>query len=75
MPSGRTFFAIPSEEEGFGIVYREMLACGKTVLGGDRDGAVEALRQGTLGALVDPDNLEQFERQTHVELFSVRKSN
>jgi glycosyltransferase involved in cell wall biosynthesis len=116
-------FAMPSQGEGFGIVYLEALACGKTVLGGDRDGAIDALCHGELGALVNPDDVQQiaqtltqilqqtypnpllyqsqrlrqkvidtygfakfkatlealmqdkFERQTHVELSSVRKSN
>ena len=51
-------FAMPSKREGFGIVYLEALACGKPVLAGDRDGAVDALCQGELGALIDPDDSE-----------------
>jgi glycosyltransferase involved in cell wall biosynthesis len=51
-------FAMPSKREGFGIVYLEALACGKPVLGGDRDGAIDALCHGELGALVNPDNEE-----------------
>jgi glycosyltransferase involved in cell wall biosynthesis len=53
-------FAMPSKGEGFGIVYLEALACGKPVLGGDRDGAIDALCQGKLGALVDPDRIEEI---------------
>lgn len=49
-------FAMPSKGEGFGIVYLEALACGKPTLGGNQDGAIDALCQGKLGALVDPDN-------------------
>lgn len=49
-------FAMPSKLEGFGIVYLEALACGKPVLGGNQDGAMDALCQGDLGALVDPDD-------------------
>ncbi|MBD2017975.1 glycosyltransferase [Microcoleus sp. FACHB-53] len=49
-------FAMPSKREGFGIVYLEALACGKPALGGDRDGAVDALCHGELGVLVDPDD-------------------
>jgi glycosyltransferase involved in cell wall biosynthesis len=51
-------FAMPSKGEGFGIVYLEALACGKPTLGGDRDGAIDALCQGELGVLVNPDDVE-----------------
>jgi glycosyltransferase involved in cell wall biosynthesis len=48
-------FAMPSKLEGFGIVYLEALASGKPVLGG-LDGAIDALQNGRLGALVAPDD-------------------
>ncbi|HEY9614644.1 glycosyltransferase [Allocoleopsis sp.] len=51
-------FVMPSKGEGFGIVYLEALACGKPTLGGNQDGAIDALRQGELGALVDPDDVQ-----------------
>lgn len=51
-------FALPSYGEGFGIVYLEALACGKPVLAGDRDGAVDPLDGGRLGCLVPPDAVE-----------------
>jgi glycosyltransferase involved in cell wall biosynthesis len=60
-------FAMPSKCEGFGIVYLEALACGKPTLGGNQDGAVDALCQGDLGALVDPDNINQI-AQTLVQI-------
>jgi len=53
-------FAMPSKGEGFGIVYLEALACGKPTLGGSKDGAVDALCHGELGALVDPDNITEI---------------
>jgi glycosyltransferase involved in cell wall biosynthesis len=53
-------FAMPSKAEGFGIVYLEALACGKPVLAGNRDGSRDALADGELGILVDPDNLEEI---------------
>lgn len=53
-------FAMPSKGEGFGIVYLEALACGKPVIGGNRDGAIDALRSGKLGALVDPDRVSEI---------------
>lgn len=51
-------FAMPSKKEGFGIVYVEALACGKPALGGNKDGTVDALSHGELGALIDPDDTE-----------------
>ena len=51
-------FAMPSKGEGFGIVYLEALACGKPVLGGNQDGAIDALCGGELGVLVNPDDVE-----------------
>ena len=53
-------FAMPSKGEGFGIVYLEALACGKPTIGGNQDGAIDALCNGELGILVDPDNIEQI---------------
>ncbi|WP_040630379.1 glycosyltransferase [Fortiea contorta] len=53
-------FAMPSKREGFGIVYLEALACGKPVLGGNQDGSVDALCHGELGALVNPNDVEQI---------------
>jgi len=53
-------FAMPSKGEGFGIVYLDALACGKPTLGGNQDGAIDALCQGELGALVAPDNLTEI---------------
>lgn len=51
-------FAMPSSGEGFGVVFLEAMACGIPVLGGDRDGTTDALADGELGLLVDPDLIE-----------------
>ncbi len=53
-------FAMPSKREGFGIVYLEALACGKPALGGDLDGAVDALCHGKIGVLINPDNPDEI---------------
>jgi glycosyltransferase involved in cell wall biosynthesis len=60
-------FAMPSKLEGFGIVYLEALACGKPTLGGNQDGAIDALCHGELGALVDPDDVGAI-AQTLIEI-------
>lgn len=53
-------FAMPSQGEGFGIVFLEALACGKPVLAGNQDGSVQPLASGELGCLVDPNNVEDI---------------
>ncbi len=53
-------FAMPSKAEGFGIVYLEALACGKPALAGNQDGSRDALADGELGLLVDPDDTDEI---------------
>jgi glycosyltransferase involved in cell wall biosynthesis len=53
-------FAMPSKGEGFGIVFLEALSCGKPVVAGNRDGSVDAVLNGKLGILVDPDNVNEI---------------
>ncbi len=53
-------FAMPSKGEGFGIVFLEALSCGKPVVAGNKDGSVDPLLNGELGALVDPDDVEEI---------------
>jgi glycosyltransferase involved in cell wall biosynthesis len=60
-------FAMPSKREGFGIVYLEAMACGKPCLGGNRDGAIDALCHGELGALVNPDDVDAI-AQTLIQI-------
>jgi glycosyltransferase involved in cell wall biosynthesis len=62
-------FAMPSKREGFGIVYLEAMACGKPVLGGNQDGALDALCQGKLGALVNPDDPQEI-AQTLIQILT-----
>ncbi len=62
-------FAMAGKSEGFGIVYLEALACGKPTLGGDQDGAVDALCNGDLGALVNPYDIDAI-AQTIVRILN-----
>ena len=49
-------FAMPSEEEGFGMVFLEANAFGKPVVGGDIGGIRDAVVHEKTGLLVDPLN-------------------
>lgn len=62
-------FAMPSKGEGFGIVYLEALACGKPTLGGNQDGALDALCHGELGVLVNPDDVDAI-AQSLIQILS-----
>jgi phosphatidylinositol alpha-1,6-mannosyltransferase len=53
-------FVMPSTGEGFGIAFLEAAASGLRVIGGNRDGSVDALAEGTIGTLVDPDDAPQL---------------
>jgi phosphatidyl-myo-inositol dimannoside synthase len=49
-------FAMPSSGEGFGIVFLEAMAAGLPVIAGNSDGSVDALGDGALGVLINPDD-------------------
>ncbi len=55
-------FILPSKNEGFGIVFIEALACGAQVIASDAYGCREGLRDGLLGALVNPDDSVSISR-------------
>jgi len=51
-------FILPSKKEGFGLVLIEAAASSTAVIAGNCDGSVEALRNGELGQLVEPDDID-----------------
>ena len=53
-------YAMPSKLEGFGIVFLEALASGKPVMASRLDGGRDALCDGKLGALVNPESIEEI---------------
>lgn len=53
-------FAMPSTSEGFGFVFLEAAACGLPVLGGRTDGSRDALVDGRLGVMIDPENTDEL---------------
>ncbi len=53
-------FIMPSKKEGFGIVFIEAMACGLPVIAGNQDGSVDALKNGELGMLINPENKDEM---------------
>ena len=53
-------FVMPSAGEGFGIVFLQAMATGVRVIGGSQDGSRDALCDGAIGTLVDPENCEEL---------------
>ena len=47
-------YAMPSYNEGFGIVFIESMYYGLPVIAGNKDGSVDALLHGKLGTLIEP---------------------
>jgi asparagine synthase (glutamine-hydrolysing) len=52
-------YIMPSEKEGFGIVFIEAMYYNKPVIAGNKDGSTDALLDGKLGLLVDPQSREE----------------
>jgi glycosyltransferase involved in cell wall biosynthesis len=55
-------FAMPGRTEGFGIVYLEAMASGVPVVASSADASQEAVRDGRLGIVVDPNDLDSVKR-------------
>lgn len=50
-------YVMPSTSEGFGIVFLEAMASGAHVIGGNRDGSLDPLKDGSAGSAIDPEDL------------------
>lgn len=55
-------YIMPSEKEGFGIVFIEAMYYHKPVIAGNKDGSVDALLNGRLGMLVNPQSQEEISK-------------
>lgn len=67
-------FILPSQKEGFGIVFIEAMACGLPVIAGNKDGSVDALRNGELGTLLNPDSDEEILQGLDNVLHAIEKN-
>ncbi|UAY50703.1 glycosyltransferase family 4 protein [Ferruginibacter albus] len=66
-------FIMPSQKEGFGIAFIEAMFYGKPVIAGNQDGSTDALCNGQLGLLVNPDNLEDIKSAVLTVLSDIKK--
>ena len=53
-------YIMPSKKEGFGIVFIEAMFYGLPVIAGNVDGSVDALLNGQLGLLVNPESVPEI---------------
>ncbi|MBC7536931.1 MAG: glycosyltransferase family 4 protein [Ferruginibacter sp.] len=53
-------YVMPSIKEGFGIVFIEAMYYNLPVIAGNADGSVDALQNGELGILVNPDSVDEI---------------
>ena len=67
-------YAMPSKLEGFGIVYLEALASGRPVIASSMDGGADALCNGKLGALVNPESIDEI-AETAIRILQKTYSN
>jgi len=55
-------YVMPSRGEGFGFVFLEAMACGIPVVASQSDGSREAVRNGSLGLLVNPADKRELKK-------------
>ena len=68
-------FIMPSQKEGFGIVFIEAASCGCKVIGGNQDGSRQALLNGKLGTLIHPEQKETLVDAVNENLEHPRSEN
>jgi glycosyltransferase involved in cell wall biosynthesis len=61
-------FVMPGRGEGFGIVCLEAMACGVPVVASKADGSREAVLNGRLGIVVDPEDPGEIRSGIHAAL-------
>ena len=66
-------FVMPSQGEGFGMVFTEALFYGLPVIAGNADGSVDALLNGELGLLVDPTDTSAIQQSIQQVLVNPKK--
>ncbi|MCJ0742454.1 glycosyltransferase family 4 protein [Pedobacter montanisoli] len=64
-------FVLPSKKEGFGIVFTEAAISGCQIIGGNADGSTDALMNGKLGQLVNPED----EREIYQAMYNAIQKN
>lgn len=67
-------YIMPSRKEGFGIVFIEAMYYGLPVIAGNADGSVDALLNGQLGELVNPDDIPEITGALEKYLQSAEKN-
>lgn len=61
-------YVMPGWQEGFGFVHLEAMACGIPSVASKADGARDAVMNGEIGLLVDPDDADDIVAKTLVAL-------
>ncbi|MFN0082673.1 MAG: glycosyltransferase family 4 protein [Ferruginibacter sp.] len=54
-------YVMPSTKEGFGIVFIEAMYYGMPVIAGNKDGSTDALLNGKVGVLIEPNNVAELQ--------------
>jgi phosphatidyl-myo-inositol dimannoside synthase len=54
-------YVMPSKKEGFGIVFIEAMYYGLPVIAGNIDGSADAVCNGALGIMINPDSKEELQ--------------